>query len=272
MSVPNKLRDNAMVMLKETSRTFFIPISHLPAELQDAVGSAYLCMRAIDEIEDHPELEAGVKSRLLYAISDLLKKSFNEDDYMALVGPYQADLPDVTLQLGNWIALCPTGVADQVLDATSIMAKGMADWVEKDWHIQNEADLDDYTFYVAGLVGVMLNDIWKWYDGTDTDKELAIAFGRGLQSVNILRNTSEDSERGVSFFPNNWSREDMFAYARRNLSLGKKYLEDVKSLPILHFCKIPLALADGTLNALMKGKEKMTRDDVNKTVSEVVDM
>lgn len=73
MSVPNKLRDNAMVMLKETSRTFFIPISHLPAELQDAVGSAYLCMRAIDEIEDHPELEAGVKSRLLYAISDLLK-------------------------------------------------------------------------------------------------------------------------------------------------------------------------------------------------------
>ena len=161
MSVPNKLRDNAMVMLKETSRTFFIPISHLPAELQDAVGSAYLCMRAIDEIEDHPKLEAGVKSRLLYAISDLLKKSFNEDEYMALVGPYQADLPDVTLQLGNWIALCPTGVADQVLDATSIMAKGMADWVEKDWHIENEADLDDYTFYVAGLVGVMLNDIWK---------------------------------------------------------------------------------------------------------------
>ncbi len=57
------------------------------------VGSAYLCMRAIDEIEDHPELEAGVKSRLLYAISDLLKSLLYEDEYMALVGPYQADLP-----------------------------------------------------------------------------------------------------------------------------------------------------------------------------------
>lgn len=59
--------------VKRDKPNIFIPISHLPAELQDAVGSAYLCMRAIDEIEDHPELEAGVKSRLLYAISDLLK-------------------------------------------------------------------------------------------------------------------------------------------------------------------------------------------------------
>ena len=60
--------------------------------------------------------------------------------------------------------------------------------------------MDDYTYYVAGLVGVMLSDIWKWYDGTETDRELAIAFGRGLQTVNILRNREEDAERGVSFF------------------------------------------------------------------------
>ena len=40
-------------MLEETSRTFYIPISRLPGGLQQAVGSAYLCLRAIDEIEDH---------------------------------------------------------------------------------------------------------------------------------------------------------------------------------------------------------------------------
>ena len=46
------------------------------------------------------------------------------------------------------------------------MAEGMAKWVAKNWIIDTEADLDDYTYYVAGLVGVMLSDIWKWYDGT----------------------------------------------------------------------------------------------------------
>ena len=37
-------------VLKETSRTFYIPIARLPARLQEAVAGAYLCMRAIDEI------------------------------------------------------------------------------------------------------------------------------------------------------------------------------------------------------------------------------
>ena len=44
------LRREALEVLKETSRTFYIPISGLPPGLQEAVASAYLCMRAIDEI------------------------------------------------------------------------------------------------------------------------------------------------------------------------------------------------------------------------------
>ena len=51
------LPDDALRVLQETSRTFFVPIRELPAELQEVIASAYLCMRAIDEIEDHPRLE-----------------------------------------------------------------------------------------------------------------------------------------------------------------------------------------------------------------------
>ena len=86
-----------------------------------------------------------------------------------------------------------------MLEATAT-GKGMAKWVQKDWVINSEEDLDDYTYYVAGLVGVMLSDIWKWHDGTETDEHLAIGFGRGLQAVNILRNYKEDElEELVSF-------------------------------------------------------------------------
>ena len=62
-------RNNALQILKETSRTFYIPISRLPRGLQEAVASAYLCMRAIDEVEDHPDLDNASKARLLRRMS-----------------------------------------------------------------------------------------------------------------------------------------------------------------------------------------------------------
>lgn len=261
-----------MDMLKETSRTFFIPISYLSSGLQEAVASAYLCMRAIDEIEDHPDLELKVKSDLLLSISKLLQKPFNDNDLEAIFLPYKSVLPAVTTQLGDWIKLCPTTILNNILQATSIMASGMAKWTMKEWQIQTEEDLDDYTYYVAGLVGVMLTDIWKWYDQTEANKDLAIAFGRGLQSVNILRNYEEDwRERGVNFFPEGWELADMFAYSRRNLALANEYVKGIQTETIANFCKIPLALAHATLDALTAGKEKMSRADVIEVVNQVVD-
>jgi farnesyl-diphosphate farnesyltransferase len=271
MSEAINLHKSAIDMLMETSRTFFIPISHLPSELQEAVTSAYLCMRAIDEIEDHPQLRLETKHNLLSSISLLLKKPYNNKELMTLLHPYNSLLPEVTLRFGEWIKLCPPTIVENILNATSIMAQGMADWALKDWRIENEEDLNDYTYYVAGLVGVMLTDIWKWYDGVETDKELAIAFGRGLQSVNILRNRAEDLERGVDYFPNGWELDDMYMYARRNLALADVYMEDIKPGPILNFCKLPIALAHGTLDALTEGKEKLSRATVTEIVSRVVD-
>ncbi|MCM3595097.1 phytoene/squalene synthase family protein [Metabacillus idriensis] len=270
MSETANLHSDARDMLMATSRTFFIPISLLSPGLRETVTSAYLCMRAIDEIEDHQELHAETKSNLLRSISQLLQKPFNNNELIEILHPYKSLLPDVTLRLGDWIKLCPPTIAENILNATSTMAKGMADWVLKEWRIKDEEDLDQYTFYVAGLVGVMLSDIWKWHDATESDKSLAIAFGRGLQSVNILRNRSEDLERGVDFFPDGWELEDMFNYARRNLALADIYLEKINPGPILNFCKIPIALAHGTLDALIEGKEKMSRTAVTEIVSQVV--
>lgn len=270
MSEQTNLHSDAIEMLKETSRTFFIPISLLTPGLREAVTSAYLCMRAIDEIEDHPELESTTKSDLLENVGNLLRKPFNENELLNIYQPYFSSLPEVTIRLNDWIKVCPQMIKENILDATSVMAEGMAKWARKNWDIKDENDLDEYTFYVAGLVGVMLTDIWKWYDGTETDKDLAIAFGRGLQSVNILRNHKEDACRGVNFFPVGWEFEDMLSYARKNLALADEYVKDIKTDTILHFCKIPLALAHGTLNALTSGKEKMSRADVSELVSRVV--
>lgn len=265
-----KIQKEAMHMLKLTSRTFNIPINLLKPRLKKTVGSAYLCMRAIDEIEDHEDLESEVKQHLLRTTSELLKKPFDEAAYQALLKPYKNLLPEVTLRLGDWISVCPEEITDKVKESTRIMATGMAEWVGRDWQIKTKEDLDDYTYYVAGLVGVMLSDIWSWYDNTETNRELAIAYGRGLQAVNMLRNQDEDAERGVQFIPDNWTREDLFNYARTNLKKADEYIKDIQTRNILLFCRIPLALAKRTLKALEGGKEKMSRNEVEETVDKII--
>ncbi|MBC5636840.1 MULTISPECIES: phytoene/squalene synthase family protein [Ornithinibacillus] len=265
-----RLEKEAMHMLKETSRTFYIPIKILKPTLRKTVASAYLCMRAIDEIEDHEELDSDSKQYLLRSTSELLKGDFNNESYNQLIKPHESILPEVTKRLGDWIHFCPKDIVDKVLESTSIMARGMADWVEKNWNIKTKEDLDDYTYYVAGLVGVMLSDIWRWYDNTETNKDLAIGYGRGLQAVNVLRNVDEDRERGVQFFPDNWTREDMFEYASANLAKADEYMKSIKTKNIILFCRIPLALANRTLHALKMGKEKISRQEVEATVDDIL--
>ena len=125
MSPDAKLQKEAMHVLKLTSRTFYIPIKLLNPTLRKIVGSAYLCMRAIDEIEDHEELQSETKQRLLRTLqANLLQTKFDDTAYIELLNPYENILPEVTLRLGDWLSICPTIFLEKVQESTSIMA----DW------------------------------------------------------------------------------------------------------------------------------------------------
>src|SRR5690625_3869606 len=101
-----------MHILKATSRTFYIPITLLKRELKLTVGSAYLCMRAIDEIEDHETLSSSIKESLLRETKILLENdgNFDEETYQQIIRPYVNELPEVTVRLGDWIKVCPEGI------------------------------------------------------------------------------------------------------------------------------------------------------------------
>lgn len=266
------LRRDALEILKETSRTFYIPISRLPLGLQEAVTSAYLCMRAIDQIEDHPDIDNPTKAKLLRTISVELQAAvdgFASDDFFTGFSLHRELLPEVTVRIGEWALLASKDIAPRIWDATAAMADRMAYWAENNWTIQTESDLDRYTFGVAGAVGLLLSDLWAWYDGTQTNRSHAVGFGRGLQAVNILRNHTDDLERSVNFFPEGWTQERMQAYARRNLALADAYTNALPQGPALDFCQIPLLLAHGTLNALSHGREKLTRSEVIALIEQV---
>ncbi len=261
---------DAIRVLKDTSRTFYIPITFLQKDLKYAVASAYLVFRAIDEIEDHEDVDNNVKYTILMQISELFKRSFNNEEYLQILGPTRSKMPEVTLRMEEWLQTCPREVLPLIMNSASEMAFGMAKWAKANWKIRTREDLDDYTYYVAGLVGVMLSDLWEWAAGVKTDRDLAIGYGRGLQAVNILRNEREDLiERGVSFMPDGWTRAELFDYAKENLAKADEYLKLIDNRPISLFCRLPLALAHKTLKAMQEGREKMTRAEVEQTVKEV---
>ncbi|HLR23816.1 MAG TPA: phytoene/squalene synthase family protein [Pseudogracilibacillus sp.] len=260
----------AKKMLKETSRTFYIPIMFLKKDVRSAVASAYLVFRAIDEIEDDEQLDNQLKYEMLSEISELFKHPFDQQRYMQILGDTASQLPEVATRLKEWIDFCPPEALPILMESASEMAYGMAKWSKLNWQIETKEDLDEYTYYVAGLVGTMLSDIWELYGEEKTDRALAIGYGRGLQAVNILRNEDEDyEERGVSFMPKGWTRDDLFVYAKDNLAKADLYMESLTKKSIILFCRLPLALAHKTLKAMEEGREKITREEVEKTVKEV---
>ncbi|MDO5457758.1 MAG: squalene/phytoene synthase family protein [Atopococcus tabaci] len=259
----------AMRVLKDTSRTFYIPITFLKTDMKHSVAAAYLVFRAIDEIEDHEDISNETKHSILMQLSELFKQPFSEEEYLSIIEPVKEQLPEVSLRLIEWIDACPTGSRQLMMDTGSEMAYGMAKWAQKNWNVETREDLDEYTYYVAGIVGLYLSKIWNWSYGQETNDELALGFGRGLQAVNILRNQDEDlAERGVSFVPDGWNRDQLFAYADENLAKADEYIEMLTDRSATMFCRLPLAFAHKSLDAMKKGREKMTRQEVEQTVEE----
>lgn len=261
------IQADAMRVLEETSRTFFLPIVRLPEGLQEAVASGYLCLRAIDEVEDHPSLEGKAKANILQAMSIVLQaqtsvENFTHEAFTQIFESFGLDLPEVTTRIGEWACYAPKFIAPRVWEATASMADRMAHWAANGFKVITKADLDRYTYGVAGAVGLLLCDLWGWFEKVQIDRSAGIQFGRGLQLVNILRNRKEDLARGVDFYPQGWTDEDMFAYARENLDAFDEYAQSLPLTTFKKFVSIPRALAYATLDALLKGQEKLSRDDV----------
>jgi farnesyl-diphosphate farnesyltransferase len=264
---------DVMRVLKETSRTFYIPVSRLPDKLQETVAAAYLCMRAIDEIEDHGQMGNADKALLLRNVGLIMQSQTTVNnrvlfELQAAFKPFENILPEVTLRVGEWACIAPSIISPRIWDATAAMADRMAQWVERNWEVRTESDLDAYTYSVAGAVGLLLCDIWAWFDGSQIDRNAAIYFGRGLQAVNILRNRNEDLQRRVDYYPKGWTREQMFAYARRNLALARDGVQAMPRDAFKYLVEIPLLLAEATLDVLERGQAKLTRLQVLKIVKQ----
>jgi farnesyl-diphosphate farnesyltransferase len=202
--------------LDGVSRTFAFTIPQLPAGLRETVTNAYLLCRIADTIEDDPGLDADAKDsfhvRFIEAASNgKAVESFSRDLDEALV-------PTTVQAERDLIRDCPRvlgvtrDMADRprraVLDCLSTMSRGMAKYArnQSPRGLTNIAECEDYCYYVAGVVGEMLTEIFCDHspeiDARRADLEQrSVDFGLGLQMTNILKDIRDDHRHGVCWLP-----------------------------------------------------------------------
>lgn len=297
---------NSRDLLRITSRTFAIGIERLPGILCDATTIAYLLLRVSDYLEDNEDMGDDDKVILLNLWVNILREEESVETLTRQLTKADTKNPDaIVAQHAREILLhlhsLPYEVTEIITRHVINSTQGMARWTKYGSNVNDEKDLDDYMFEVAGRVGYLVTQLFAWYSLTIRNKEkeimpLAREFGLGLQTVNVIRGMREDFDRGWVYVPKKFmvdmglTKEQLFDPEHREQALKvldmmtdkaerhlRQALQYVKSLPwwqhgIRLGCIFPLMFAIRTLavcrhNAqVFESEAKMTRSDVKKIV------
>lgn len=215
-------------LLDGVSRTFALTIPQLPAGLARPVSNAYLLCRIVDTIEDEVSLDSARKRTFCRRFADVVSGHADAGSLAADLAPL---LSDNTLPAEHeLIALMPRVIAityafdaatrEALAVCVATMADGMAKFQDRDLSggLANLQELNDYCYYVAGVVGEMLTRLFCLYSPKiavhrDAMMRLSVSFGQGLQMTNILKDLWDDHERGVCWLPSDMFREAGFDLA-----------------------------------------------------------
>jgi farnesyl-diphosphate farnesyltransferase len=208
--------------LLRVSRTFALNIRCLRGRMLETVRLAYLLCRAADTLEDSwpgPPAEVGARFDALLAALDGDAGAARSLATAAAAQHARADM-DLLVRLPALLhvldALRPDDAAD-VRRCVRTMALGMRRYATRDAargtrvpYLDDDAELHDYCYVVAGCVGEMLTrlvarDIAGDDAGTAARRlELAPVVGEALQLTNILLDWPVDVRRGRCHIPASW--------------------------------------------------------------------
>ncbi len=214
----DSLPDDALQarLLEGVSRTFALTIPQLPEGLAKSVSNAYLLCRIVDTIEDEVSLDSTQKREFCRQFTDVVAGKQAPELLSQALSPL---LSDQTIPLEHeLIRLIPRVIAiTHGLDApqrealslcVTIMGKGMVEFQDRDLShgLADMKEMDDYCYYVAGVVGEMLTRLFCHYSPEiavhrELMMKLGVSFGQGLQMTNILKDLWDDHSRGVCWLP-----------------------------------------------------------------------
>ena len=315
--IPGKLVTS---LLKEVSRSFYLTLRVLPGPIRNQIGLAYLLARTTDTIADTGLVPIGQRLEALRALRDRIMGSRKAPLDFGGLARHQGSAAERVL-----LEQCTTSVAvldtlapediQRVRDVLGIIIGGQeldlrrfaGASAESVVALRTEADLDDYTYRVAGCVG----EFWTrmclahLFSKTKLDEAGLLArgvrFGKGLQLVNILRDLPVDLRKGRCYLP----EEDLercglkppqllqtaneermrplydryLERAEENLRSGWEYTQMLprKAVRVRLACAWPLLIGRDTVQRLRAGRVldpqqriKITRAEVRKIMMQTV--
>jgi 4,4'-diapophytoene synthase len=203
-------------ILQGVSRTFALTIPQLPEELAGVVSNAYLLCRIADTIEDDKDMAFEQKKvfaeRFIEVVAGNKASESFARELHPLLSPSASD--DERDLINNTAAVIRITHSfnprqRQALErCVRLMADGMAHYQESNVKngLKDQSDMDMYCYYVAGVVGEMLTELFCDYSKeinqhNDALMRLAVSFGQGLQMTNILKDIWEDQDRDMCWLP-----------------------------------------------------------------------
>lgn len=218
-------------VLKRVSRSFYLTMRALPRPVRHPIGLAYLLARTSDTIADTELVPAHERLTALHAFREHVrhgtKRLIVEKFLPASSGgggtlqiQDKSSNPELVLlrrcsELLEALNALPepdrcmvrevldTIISGQTLDLQRFAGAGAGNLVA----LNSDDELDDYTYRVAGCVGVFWTRLCAhrllaraWID-TRQLEELGARFGKGLQLVNILRDIAADLRNGRCYIP-----------------------------------------------------------------------
>lgn len=306
-------------MLSEVSRTFEIPIKELGSPSGDYICVGYLLCRIADTVEDTPYLSGDKKHEVLQEYREAIDQ--NEETTVKEFEQTIASIrPSDPLEKEYWnlaedtsIAMdvlsdFPEDVQQSILKYVDELTYGMAKFMSKHdgfVRIEDQEELEEYCYYVAGTVGHMLAE-------TDVDNpskefhQMAENYGLLLQTVNVSKDVYGDyNEEDNIYIPSEFLEEkgveqdnlldeenveatadavsDVMEYSRSKVPSARNYLKSIAEQSGLRHMRtwtMPYLLAVATLReleenakqSLTEGGVKITRNEVANIISESKDL
>ena len=203
-------------ILQGVSRTFALTIPQLPDKLRDVVGNAYLLCRVADTIEDDPALSPEQKRVYSDEFARVVAGQEDAENFAHRLGPllssstsaYEHNLISNTARVIRITLGFYPAQRSALERCVRIMSCGMAEFQQNASlnGLNNLPHLDRYCYFVAGVVGEMLTELFCDYS-KEMDKRkadllvLSVSFGQGLQMTNILKDIWDDRSRGACWLP-----------------------------------------------------------------------
>lgn len=208
-------------LLESTSRSFYPTLKYLPKKIRGQIGLLYLLARVADTIADSKHGETEVLLNLLNAYNDVAQGRDSELPNFSEIAAIQTNPAEAELLLNvqsvvDALEVYSSADKERILECLEVIVGGQILDLQRFGpakeggrisSLSNDEELDDYTYRVAGCVGVFWTKMSLAHlMSLPPEKEVeffekGVRFGKALQMINILRDIPEDLRFGRCYIP-----------------------------------------------------------------------